>query len=146
MSKQIRLCRLTYRETRRLDLRWLDAQNAGPLTAIVCPCFIGSRSYIDVVTANGRGCQLLLAIQTYKHRFASYPSSLAELKAKENWNLGTEDPFSGKDFIYKRTGKGFLLYSVGPNLKDDGGVKCKQDSYRKGDIVWRTDHNVTLPY
>jgi hypothetical protein len=33
------------------------------------------------------------------------------------------DPFTGKPFVYKPDpdGKGFLLYSVGPDGKDDGG-------------------------
>jgi hypothetical protein len=31
------------------------------------------------------------------------------------------DPNSGKPFLYKRDGEGFLLYGVGANGNDDGG-------------------------
>ena len=32
------------------------------------------------------------------------------------------DPFSDGSFVYKKTDSGFLLYSFGMNLEDDGGV------------------------
>jgi len=31
------------------------------------------------------------------------------------------DPFSGEPFVYRATGKDFVLYSVGSDLRDDGG-------------------------
>ena len=43
------------------------------------------------------------------------------------------DPFTGKDYIYKKKDKGFIVYSVGEDLVDDGGV---EKSYTKPDIVW----------
>ena len=61
------------------------------------------------------GCsQIVLALQAYKDRFATYPETLAELNSRLGWKL-PNDPFSGKPFIYKRRGQGFLLYSVGDN-------------------------------
>jgi len=45
------------------------------------------------------------------------------------------DPFSGKPFVYRREGAGFLIYSWGPNLKDDGGKVGKTQD--EGDIVMR---------
>jgi len=74
----------------------------------------------------------------FKDRHSIYPASLAELRAKLGWKL-PEDPFSGKDFIYKRQGKGFILYSIGQNLKDDGGIEPSKNDRDKGDIVWRMD-------
>ncbi|MBP7933880.1 MAG: hypothetical protein KA354_04445 [Phycisphaerae bacterium] len=44
------------------------------------------------------------------------------------------DPFSGRDFVYKQRSKGFLLYSVAENLKDDGGKH--DDSWKNGDFVF----------
>jgi len=35
----------------------------------------------------------------------------------------TADLFSGKDFVYRRDGEEFTLYSIGPDLKDDGGKR-----------------------
>jgi hypothetical protein len=31
------------------------------------------------------------------------------------------DLFTGKELKYRQLEKGYLLYSVGPNMKDDGG-------------------------
>jgi len=36
-----------------------------------------------------------------------------------------QDFFRGKALIYKRQGAGYLLYSVGENTRDDGGVRDK---------------------
>jgi hypothetical protein len=43
----------------------------------------------------------------------------------------TTDPFNGKPLNVKKTPQGWLVYSVGPNLVDDGG---KLDSPQTGDI------------
>jgi len=56
------------------------------------------------------------------------------LRSRLGWKL-PQDPFSGKDFVYKRQGKGFLLYSIGENLKDDGGLAAPEEA--PADIVWQ---------
>jgi len=60
----------------------------------------------------------------YRERFGEYPASLAQARAR----LGREvpaDPFSGEEFRYRRVGKGAFLYSIGSDLKDDGGRPMK---------------------
>ena len=49
-----------------------------------------------------------------------------------------KDPFTGKGYIYKRKGKGFIIYSLGDNLRDDGGLrrKAREKDY---DIVWKCE-------
>lgn len=64
------------------------------------------------------GSRIALALAAHKVRRGEYPASLAQLRAKLGWEIPA-DPFSGKDFIYRREGKGYLLYSVGQNLRDD---------------------------
>jgi hypothetical protein len=44
-----------------------------------------------------------------------------------------DDLFTGKPLIYKPEEKGFLLYSVGPNGKDEDGRGLKDDP--KGDDI-----------
>jgi hypothetical protein len=85
--------------------------------------------------------QVFLALQAYKARYGGYPASIKELKSKLGWRL-PKDPFSGKDFIYKRQAKGFILYSVGPDMKDDGGRAIPNHDVElgsKGDIVLQWD-------
>jgi len=101
-----------------------------------------ARSRDEGIAAISAG-RLMLALAAYRGRSGSYPERLADLRGKLTRKL-PEDPFAGTDFIYKREGSGFLLYSIGPNLKDDGGVeikpaKSKASEIPGGDIVWRTD-------
>jgi hypothetical protein len=61
-----------------------------------------------------------------------YPDSLAEL-APEFLPQIPKDPYDGQPLRYHKTTTGYQLYSVGPNLRDDGGQRGKQDD---GDIVF----------
>jgi len=65
--------------------------------------------------------QAALALRAYQSEHGGYPASLADLRAAGGWAI-PDDPFSGKPFIYRRQGAGYLIYSVGPDLQDNGGV------------------------
>ena len=60
------------------------------------------------------------ALAAYKLDEGRYPAKLDDLKPKYLAAI-PGDVFSGKALIYKPDDKGFLLYSVGLNGKDDGG-------------------------
>ena len=60
-----------------------------------------------------------LALAAYRADHGKYPERLADLRPK--YRAETRDPFSDGDLIYRPAADGFLLYSVGPNGKDDGG-------------------------
>jgi hypothetical protein len=47
-----------------------------------------------------------------------------------------DDPFSGGSFAYRRTGREFKVYSVGPNFRDDGGQS--DESYSVPDVMLET--------
>ena len=80
------------------------------------------------------GSQIFLALLAHHDRHGSYPQTLNELRSKLGWSL-QKDPFTGEDFIYRRQGKGFLLYSLDKDLLDNGGQAfAKYDEPR--DIVW----------
>jgi len=74
----------------------------------------------DKGSARLRAAQIALALETYKAEHASYPASLSDLE-KGNRKLPT-DPFTGQAYRYRQVGKGFIVYSVGPDLRDDGGT------------------------
>jgi hypothetical protein len=65
--------------------------------------------------------QAALALRQYQIGHGGYPASLADLRAAGGWAIPT-DSFSGKPFIYRRQAAGYLVYSVGPDFKDNGGV------------------------
>jgi hypothetical protein len=77
--------------------------------------------------------QAALALKSYRHEHAAYPATLAALPSEIR-----QDPFSGKDLVYRRTDSGYLLYSIGQNLKDDGGKvpEKSEDRTKSGDLVW----------
>ena len=50
----------------------------------------------------------------------AYPATLAELTSRD-LKMVPLDPFSDKPFIYHPTAADYALYSVGPNMIDDGG-------------------------
>ncbi len=64
--------------------------------------------------------RLALALAWYHRNHGRYPKKLDELAPKYLRAI-PGDVFSGKALIYRPTEKGYLLYSVGPNGKDDGG-------------------------
>jgi hypothetical protein len=82
----------------------------------------------------GRIC---LALQDYRAAQGRYPETLAALRGVD---LQLTDPFSGKNYVYRREGAGFVVYSLGPDMKDDGGkpLVYDKDGTPSGDIVWRS--------
>jgi len=84
-----------------------------------------------------------MALEAYREAAGDYPASLAELRKKVDWPL-PKDPFSGRPFIYRRIGNGYIIYSIGPNMKDEGGKdrRSVRGPLAKGqeppdDIPWR---------
>ncbi len=69
-----------------------------------------------------------VALRRQKLATGSYPERLADLKPEFTAGLGEPlDPFTDKPLIYHRQGEGFIIYSVGPNLKDDGGHNAERE-------------------
>lgn len=69
-------------------------------------------------------CELL----EYRNAHGYFPKTLSALAQTPG------DPFSHKPFGYCLRGDGFILYSVGRNRRDDGGVKVK-GTLMEGDVV-----------
>jgi hypothetical protein len=61
-----------------------------------------------------------LACKLFKSRTGAYPESLEALVPGILKEVPV-DPFTGKPFVYRREGEGFIVYSLGSNEKDDGG-------------------------
>ncbi len=69
---------------------------------------------------NQENLLLAFALAAYYSDEKQYPRSLSELSPKYLKEI-PKDLFSGKPLIYKPKADGYLLYSVGPNGKDDEG-------------------------
>jgi len=79
--------------------------------------------------------RIVLALKVYKQQHGAYPATLAKLQQTLSWQL-PDDVFSGQPFRYQPKGEGFMLYSLGKDLDDDGGVREEDRKYQAGDIVW----------
>jgi len=76
------------------------------------------------------------ALERYRLARGSYPETLGQLAPQFAASLPL-DPMVNQPFRYQRTDDGwFLLYSVGPNGKDDGGVMRSNDKGDKDDQDW----------
>ena len=89
------------------------------LTKMITPVFSRAVLSRDRATASLGDAQIALALKTHRSDRGGYPDSLAALE-RAGFKL-PNDPFGGKTYHYRREGAGFIVYSIGPNLKDDGG-------------------------
>ncbi len=82
--------------------------------------------------------KLAFALAEYRAHHGSYPAQLADLVPKYVAAV-PQDIFSGGALHYTLQGDGYLLYSVGPNGKDDGGRNREDnpDDYGCDDIAVR---------
>lgn len=103
----------------------------------------GVKKHIAKHEAEIEVCRIGLALKLYLQQNQTYPETLDKL-APEFLEKIPVDPFSGKAFIYKKAGHGFILYSIGPNMRDDGGKPMPSDrkgmtarDYDNYDIVWK---------
>jgi hypothetical protein len=85
-------------------------------------------------TATLDSFKLALALKIYKQKHGYYPDKIAILSPEVIPELPL-DPFTGKEYIYRKEGRGFIVYSIGLNEKDDNGVYDPKQKY--DDIAWK---------
>ena len=67
----------------------------------------------------------VLAALRYEEAEGRYPTDLDELVEAGYLKKLPLDPYSKEPLVYKRTDDDFILYSVGPNFMNDGGISGK---------------------
>jgi hypothetical protein len=83
--------------------------------------------------ANVRLALTAVALEQFRAAHGNrYPGALAEL-APDFLPAVPVDPFDGQPLRYRKQDAGYVLYSIGPDLKDNGG---KQMTAKGGDIVF----------
>jgi hypothetical protein len=151
LSRRIGLVDQPYRAARAQlaalddDGRKMEANNADPVAQML---FLDSDGWAsswwrqrDMAIARIGLAEAALAAKACRARTGAYPDSLTLLRSAVGWQI-PQDPFSGRDFVYKRNGEAVVIYSVGPDLRDNGGAPMRQPSGAetrqwRGDIVWR---------
>jgi len=75
-----------------------------------------------------------LAVRGYAAKNGKPPTALVELVPA--WLPAVPlDPFSNGPLVYRVTTNAFLLYSVGPDGKDDQGTPLMRGEMEKGDLL-----------
>ncbi|MEX0610815.1 MAG: hypothetical protein WD229_01735 [Pirellulales bacterium] len=90
-------------------------------------------SHARIDQRNRAFMQLLIcdvSLRAFELEQGEVPGDLSQL-VPEYLPAVPEDPFSGKPLIYRVQAGGHILYSIGPNRKDDGG----RPDFDDGDIV-----------
>jgi hypothetical protein len=77
---------------------------------------------------------IALAIRIYQSEHGALPQELKDLVPKVLKAVPV-DPFSGQPLRYLPRTNAFVIYSVGPDRKDDGGAPLTKGDPEKGDIV-----------
>lgn len=79
--------------------------------------------------------RIAVALVLHRNRHGQYPTNLEALSFPEEAPLPL-DPFTGSGYLYRPLNEAdYLLYSPGPDSRDDGGLIRYQ--HHKGDWVWR---------
>jgi hypothetical protein len=82
-----------------------------------------------------------LAAERYRRQHGRWPDTLDAL-VPEFLPEVPLDPHDGKRLRYRRLEEGVVIYSVGPNLTDDGGILDRQPHF--GGVATGTDIGVQL--
>ncbi|MBI4243254.1 MAG: hypothetical protein HY606_04110 [Planctomycetes bacterium] len=89
------------------------------------------------ITAKFDGLEIALALKIYKSKNVEYPDSLNDIIPEYVSEL-PRDPFTGQNYIYRKEGEGFIVYSIGRNERDDNGLYDEKSLQRKhDDLAWR---------
>lgn len=145
MSLYVELAGRPYREAHAGWQTRADAlvRNTGahPYSRAISRLLLPALSRAAGVFEHGFECEqmaaIAVALRRYRMDCGQYPDALDALAPKYLAAVPA-DLFSGESLKYRKEGKGFLLYSVGLNGKDDGGVEPPKSSRDEGDIVWRS--------
>ena len=90
----------------------------GMVAQLSLPSIEAARQLVKRTQALIRCLRVLSALQSRAPAGSNRTPQLQELGLPA---AATIDSFSGDLLLVKKTARGWLVYSVGPNLKDDGG-------------------------
>jgi hypothetical protein len=76
-----------------------------------------------------------LALLRARRETGGFPASLKDIRK----SLNAEDPYTGDPLVYRADGDRFILYSLGPDRRDDGGTSMAAVQHMTNatwDISW----------
>jgi len=106
------------------------------LTRLAAPAYDGILKKLAEYEVNLQLGRLGLALEDFRSHEGKYPATLPDLGLPE---ATITDPFTGRPFIYRTERDNVLVYSVGFDREDDGGVPRASGGRR--DLVWRIERD-----
>jgi hypothetical protein len=106
------------------------------LSPCMMPGFLGHGERSASVIARLRAARTALAVERFRLATGRLPAALVEVAPRYLPELPL-DPFDGKPLRYKILERGFVVYSIGANKLDDGGVSGSR--HDNGDITFTID-------
>ncbi|RJP29956.1 MAG: hypothetical protein C4527_10790 [Candidatus Omnitrophota bacterium] len=82
--------------------------------------------------------RLSFALFDFKEKNGAYPQELSAIRDAFVGEMPI-DPFTGKDYVYQKKENGYLLYSYGKNMQDNGGeyqIDPHNRNEIKDDLIW----------
>ena len=101
------------------------------MTRMLFPAMSRVKVIHNEMLAEVRITQTGMALLQHKQSRDVFPETLEALKLQNN-----NDPFSEKPLGYKSQGQGFIIYSIGPDRKDNDGSPKQKKQKDDWDIVW----------
>jgi hypothetical protein len=95
------------------------------------PYYVGSAAFVEARRDTAR---LGLALCAYRARHGRIPGTLDDL-VPDFIPVVPRDPFDGKAMKFKRTGHGAVVYSIGPDMTDNGGAPFDREK-QTGEITF----------
>jgi len=102
------------------------------VSRVLFPALKRARGAYELCRAEVRMLRIAAALEAFRRAKGKYPAALNELKGGLLRELPV-DPFNGRDFRYRVQNNVWTLYSIGEDLKDDGG---KRTARRQLDLVF----------
>ena len=123
---------MPYYNARMVDVDAVVRDN--PLIREFFPPIMYFHEALTKDSAGLRGTTIMAGIELYRTEHGSYPASLDSLAPNYLPTL-PEDPFTGKPFLYRPTETGYLLYSAGADMDDNGGTTLDRWNAEGADVV-----------
>jgi hypothetical protein len=115
-----------------VEARFQSTSQAHILLHVIMPALsriaiIDTRNIAQLLTA-----RVGLAIERYRLAAGKLPDDLTDL-VPAYLDAVPKDPFDGNELRYKRLEVGFVVYSIGEDLSDDGGKERPTGKKKKGE-------------
>ncbi len=108
----------------RIQYRWFDFRNLPRMEERI------TAQYLRLLSLR-RAVHVLVGLRRYCNLTSRWPDNLEEIRTLVP-DQALIDPFTEQTFVYRKEASGqFVLYSKGPNKRDDDGLRGgKGDDYR----------------